>query len=66
MGIDVVGVGLEEIERSHEVKRRYGLLTNDALLVATMQHAGVTALASNDPDFGRVEGITLYRPAPSR
>lgn len=56
MGIEVVRVGLEEIERSHEAKRRYGLLTNDALLVATMQQAGVTALASNDPDFGRVEG----------
>lgn len=65
MGIELAPVGLEEIERSHEVKRRYGLLTNDALVVAAMQASDVTALASNDPDFARVEGITLYRPAPS-
>ncbi len=56
---------LEEIERSQQAKARYGLLTNDALLVTSMQRDGLTALASNDPDFDRVEGITLYRPSPA-
>lgn len=65
MGVEVVSVGLEEIERSQQAKARYGLLTNDALLVTSMERGGLTALASNDPDFDRVEGITLYRPAPS-
>ena len=39
-----------------------GLLTNDALIVAVMQHYGLTRLASSDPDFDRVPGITRYAP----
>lgn len=62
MGVEVVTVGMEDIERGHEIKRGYGLLTNDALVVAAMQRSGVAALASNDPDFQTVETITLYRP----
>ncbi|HAM56496.1 MAG: hypothetical protein A2X51_10115 [Candidatus Rokubacteria bacterium GWC2_70_24] len=30
--------------------------------LATMQRLGITALASNDSDFGRVQAITVYRP----
>lgn len=62
MGVEVVTVGMEDIERSHEIKRGYGLLTNDALVVAATQRSGVAALASNDPDFQTVGTITLYRP----
>ena len=62
-GIEVVAVGFDEIERSHEVKQRYGFLTNDAVVLATMERAGITTLASNDLDFERVETISLYRPA---
>ena len=39
------------------------MLTNDALIVALMQANGLTSLASNDPDFDRVPGITRYAPA---
>jgi predicted nucleic acid-binding protein len=45
------------------LSRQYGLLTNDALTVAIMQHLGLTHLASHDADFDRVPGITRYRPA---
>ena len=65
MGVEVVAVGMEDIEQSHEIKRGYGLLTNDALVVAAMQRSEVTALASNDPDFQTVGTITLYRPIPA-
>ena len=65
MGVEVVVVGLEDIARSHEVKRQYGFLTNDALTVALMQRCGFTALASNDPDFESVPTLALYRPTPS-
>ena len=44
------------------VCRQTGLLTNDALTVALMQAHGLTKLASNDPDFDRVPGITRYAP----
>ncbi len=33
-------------------------------LLAAMERSGVTALASNDPDFQTVGTITLYRPTP--
>jgi predicted nucleic acid-binding protein len=41
----------------------FGLLTNDALVVAVMQDNGINALASLDADFDRVPGITRYAPA---
>ncbi len=64
MGVQLVIVGVEDIERSHEIKRQHGLLTNDALVLTVMERSGVTALASNDPDFQLVDTITLYRPMP--
>jgi len=45
------------------VSQQIGLLTNDAAVVAIMQSNGLTKLASNDPDFDRVPGITRYAPA---
>ena len=40
--------------------RQFGLLINDAVIVAVMQAHGLTNLASNDSDFDRVPGITRY------
>ena len=42
--------------------QQIGLLTNDAAVVAIMQSNGLTKIASNDPDFDRVPGITRYAP----
>jgi predicted nucleic acid-binding protein len=39
-----------------------GLLTNDGLILATMQAHALTKLASHDADFDRVPGITRYAP----
>lgn len=44
------------------MSRQSGLLTNDALTVVLMQSHGLTKLASNDPDFDRIPGITRYAP----
>ena len=41
----------------------FGLLTNDALIVAVMQAHGLTKIASNDCDFDRVPGLTRYAAA---
>ena len=43
---------------SHEL----GLLTNDALITATMRAHHLTHLASNDTDFARVPDLILWRP----
>ena len=40
----------------------HGLLTNDAITVATMQDEAIVHLASHDADFDRVPGITRYAP----
>lgn len=44
------------------ISQQTGLLSNDALVVAVMQHHGLTKLASLDTDFDRVPGITRYAP----
>jgi predicted nucleic acid-binding protein len=49
--------------KAAEFSQQFGLLTNDALIVAIMQDHGLTHLASNDADFDRVLGITRYAPS---
>jgi predicted nucleic acid-binding protein len=51
-----------QISRAADFSRQYGLLTNDALIVAIMQEYGLTHLASNDADFDRVPRIIRYAP----
>jgi predicted nucleic acid-binding protein len=41
-----------------------GLLTNDAIIVALMQRHGIAHIATNDDDFDRVPGITVWKPRP--
>ena len=60
--IRVLPVRWREITLAMAASRRYGLLANDALIIATMQAHRLTHLASNDADFRRVPTITLWRP----
>jgi predicted nucleic acid-binding protein len=45
-----------------EISQQTGLLHNDALVIAVMRAHGLMNLASADPDFDRVPGITRYGP----
>ena len=45
------------------ISQQTGLLTNDALAAAVMQHRGLANLASNDSDFDRVPWIARFAPA---
>lgn len=63
MGVDVVPLTAEILRASGWVRSQSGLLVNDSLTVATMRACGITALATNDEDFARIDGIRLYRPA---
>ncbi len=60
--IQVLTIPSALLEAAALVSRQTGLLHNDALIVALMQVNGLTNLASNDRDFDRVPGITLYAP----
>jgi len=61
-GVEVLPVDLGRCLRAADVRAAHGLFTNDSIIVATMRDAGVTAIATADRDFERVEGITVYRP----
>ncbi|QDU86985.1 tRNA(fMet)-specific endonuclease VapC [Pirellulimonas nuda] len=46
------------------IAERHQLLMGDAEIVALMQRHGITHLATNDDDFDRVPGITVWKPRP--
>ncbi len=62
-GIEILPADLGVSLRAAEFRERFGLLTNDSVIAATMRDAGVTAIATADRDFERVEGIQVYRPS---
>jgi len=45
--------------------KEFSLLSNDALHIAVMKIHNIKNLASNDPDFERVDWINLYKPSKS-
>ena len=63
VGIQVLPVDLPDMDSAAALCLQYGLLVGDALIVAMMQHHGLTHLASLDADFDRVPGLTRYAPA---
>jgi predicted nucleic acid-binding protein len=63
IGVTVLPVEKQHLSQAPDISRQFGLLCGDALIVAVMQTNGLTNLASNDPDFDRVPGITRYAPA---
>lgn len=52
----------EAISNIKEMHLRYGLLSNDAYHLLTMKCHDIADIATNDPDFERVEWITLWKP----
>lgn len=62
--IRLLPVDLAIIRQAAELAKQHGLLTNDALIVALMERHGITHLATNDDDFDRLPGITVWKPRP--
>src|SRR5262245_37612547 len=60
--LTILPVNGPHVSRAADLSIQYGLLTNDALIVAVMQDNGINTLASLDADFDRVSGITRYSP----
>jgi predicted nucleic acid-binding protein len=63
IGVHVLPVTRSEVSLAADVIGRHGLLAGDALIVAIMQRHGLDMLASHDPDFDRVPGITRFAAA---
>jgi Predicted nucleic acid-binding protein, contains PIN domain len=53
----------ESIVRAAQNERQHALLlTNDSMIAACMRNYGISHLATNDRDFERVSGITVFEP----
>lgn len=42
--------------------KKYRLMSNDAIHIATMKRLGITNIATNDPDFERVDWVNVWKP----
>ena len=60
--ITLLPVDLATVRQAAELAQQYGLLTNDAIIVSLMQRHGLIHIATNDDDFDRVPGITVWKP----
>jgi predicted nucleic acid-binding protein len=58
----ILGLTVEVLRRSKNVRQRDGLLTNDSLVVAAMLEQGLTKLATANGDFNSVAGLEIYEP----
>ena len=58
----VLASGEERHLKAQQTRSKYGLLTNDSLLVAAALECGIGAVATRNTDFDRVAEITVYRP----
>ena len=61
-------MGLKNVEfreghHAHAARSRYGLLTNDSLILAAMDEYGIGYLATRDNDFDHVSELTICKPA---
>ena len=63
--LEIISPDINTIQRSQQMKRRYGFLSNDALSLQIMEDLKINNLASNDSDFERVNFIALYKPSVS-
>jgi predicted nucleic acid-binding protein len=62
-GIVILTIDSASLDRAAEISQQPGLLHNHALVIAIMRAHGLTNLASVDPDFDRVPGITRCAPS---
>jgi predicted nucleic acid-binding protein len=64
IGVQFLAPTLDDLLASQHYKRTLGFLTNDAINLAVMRAHHLTHLATNDPDFSRVDALTIWKPSP--
>ncbi len=62
LGIHVLVIPPDLVASAPALSQQIGLLSNNALIVALMDHHSLTKLASADADFDRVPSITRFAP----
>jgi predicted nucleic acid-binding protein len=63
MRIQILTIATDMVDTAAGISQQFGLLRNDAMLVAVMRANGLTKLASHDAAFDRVPWLTRYAPA---
>lgn len=58
----ILPVEATDFSKAGELQRTHGLLTNDSLNVAAGLRIAVNLLATADPQFDSVPGITVFKP----
>jgi predicted nucleic acid-binding protein len=58
--MNLIGVETTDLDRMLDNIRAFSLLPRDALHTAIIQRLGLTAIASDDADFDRVEGLERH------
>ena len=66
MGIEIVAVTEATMSLGLRHQRRYGLLTNDSLVVASMQQRGAQCLATADRRLAIVDEVEILVPTDLR
>jgi predicted nucleic acid-binding protein len=61
--VDILPLTYRDLHASRQYREQYGLMVNDSVIVAVMQRERIGFLATNDPDFERIPGITVRMPA---
>ena len=62
MGVEITALTEATIFQGARHQRRYGLLTNDSLIVATMLQQGVRLLATADRGLAVVDEVEIIAP----
>ena len=60
--LGMIEVTDRDLIRSQGLRERYGLLTNDSIIAQLILDYDIPAIATNDPDFERVEGVQVFKP----
>ena len=60
--LEIVEIDREVYDIALEYSKKYGLLSNDAVHLATIKKHGITNIATNDRDFERIEWLNIWKP----
>jgi predicted nucleic acid-binding protein len=62
MNLEIINLIIPRLIDALKLMKSYRLLSNDAIHVATMKARGISNIATNDPDFERVDWLTVWKP----
>lgn len=63
IGLRIETATMVDILETMNIQREFGLLTNDALLLAVARRLNCSAIASADQAFKMIKGVLIYQPS---